>query len=66
MTITLDDLVCLLDIPINGRLIDEEDLDHDRGIKLLHDELCFTKAEARAEVKKQCGAHVSYTKLKRC
>ena len=50
---------------ITGRLIEEEELEHDDGIKLLQDELLFTEANARAEVKKQCGAHVSYSKLKR-
>jgi len=52
MTVTLDDVACLLDIPVTGRLIEEEELDHDQGKKLLQDELCFTEAEARAEVKK--------------
>ena len=48
-------------------LIEEEELEHDEGIEqLLQDELHFTEAEARAEVKTQCGVHVSYTKLKRC
>jgi len=53
MTITLDDVVCLLDIPITWRLIEEEEeLDHDHGIELLQDELFFTNADVRAEVKK--------------
>jgi len=29
MTITLDDVVCLLHIPIIGRLIEEDELSHD-------------------------------------
>jgi len=65
MTVTLDDVACLLHISITGRLIEEEELDHEEGIKLLQDELCFTEANARSQVKIQCGAHVSYTKLKR-
>jgi len=65
MTVTLDDVTCLLDIPIIG-LVEEEELDHDHCIELLQDELLYTKAEARAEVKTQCGPHVSYTKLKSC
>jgi len=59
MTITLDDVACLLDIPITGRLIEEEELSHDQGIELLQEELGFTEAEAKAEVKKQCGGYVS-------
>jgi len=33
MTITLDDVVCLLDIPIAGWLIEEDDLSNDRGVE---------------------------------
>jgi hypothetical protein len=40
-------------IPITGRLIEEEELDHDQGVERLQDKLCFTEAEARAEVKKR-------------
>jgi len=42
MSVRLDDVACLLHIPITGRLIEEEELDHDEGIELLHDELYFT------------------------
>jgi len=42
MTVTLDDVVCLLDIPIVGRLIQEDELSHDRGMELLENELLFT------------------------
>jgi len=65
MTVTLDDVACLLDIPITVRLIEEEELDHDKDIELLQEELYFTEAEAWAEVKTQFGVHVSCTKLKR-
>jgi len=34
MTITLDDVACLLYIPIAGRLIEEDDLNHDHGVEL--------------------------------
>jgi hypothetical protein len=64
MTVTLDDVACLLGIPITGRLIEEEELSHERGIELPHDELCFTETKAMKELEKQFGAHVSYTKLK--
>ena len=65
MTVTLDDVVCLLNIPITERLIDEEELDHDQGIELLQDELCFTETKVRDEVSKHSGPSVSCTKLKR-
>ncbi|XP_024632161.1 protein MAIN-LIKE 2-like [Medicago truncatula] len=35
MTITLDDVACLLDIPVAGRIIQEEDLDHNHVVDLL-------------------------------
>jgi len=35
MTVTLDDVTCLLHILIIGRLIQEDDLSHERGIELL-------------------------------
>jgi len=41
MTFTLDDVPCLFDIPIAGRLIEEDDLDHERGIELMVNELLF-------------------------
>jgi len=39
MTVKLDDVACLLGIPITDRLIHEEELSHERGIELLQDEL---------------------------
>jgi len=65
MAVTLDDVACLLGIPISGRLIEEKDLSHEWGIQLMQEDLCFTEEEAIDEVVKHYGAHVSYTKLKR-
>jgi len=42
MTVTLDDVACLVDNPINGGLIEEEELSYERGIQLLEDKLLFT------------------------
>ncbi|RHN72925.1 hypothetical protein MtrunA17_Chr2g0293001 [Medicago truncatula] len=33
MAVTLDDVACLLHIPITRRLIEEEELSHERGIR---------------------------------
>jgi len=63
--VTLDDVECLLDIPIIGRLIEETELTHERGIELLENELLFTEENAMEEVKKQYRGYVNYTKLKR-
>ena len=45
MTITLDDVTCLLDIPIVGRLIGDDDLDHDHGVDLMVNHLLFPVEE---------------------
>jgi len=64
MTVTLDDVAYLLDIPIVGRLIVEEDIDYEVGTKLLLTKLGFTDAEAQSEVTKPWGGYVRITHLK--
>jgi hypothetical protein len=63
MTITLDDVACLLGIPVAGRLIQEEDLDHDHVVDLLVTHLLFSVEDAVGQVT-DFGASVSYTALK--
>jgi len=46
MTITLDDVACLLDIPVAGRLIEEDELDHDQGVDLMVSHLLFPVEDA--------------------
>ena len=43
MTVTLDDVASLLDIPIVGRLIEEDELNHGQGIELMEIELLFRR-----------------------
>ena len=64
MTITLDDVACLLDILIAGRIIEEEDLDHEHGVELMVNHLLFPVEEAVEQVSNNYGAHVTYTTLK--
>ncbi|RHN49885.1 putative protein-serine/threonine phosphatase [Medicago truncatula] len=64
MTVTLDDVACLLDIPIVGRLIEEDDLDHCVGVELLENQLLFTVEDAMEQVSYNSGAYVTYTALK--
>ena len=64
MTVTLDDVACLLDIPIAGRLIEENELSHDRGVELLENQLLFTVEDAVDQVNNNCGPYVTYTALK--
>jgi len=52
MTVTLDDVACFLHISITDRLIQEEDLSHERGIQLMQEELCFTEEDVMDEVEK--------------
>ena len=63
-TITLDDVKCLLEFPVAGRLIKDDELSHDRGVELLENDLLFTVEDAVEQVNKHFGAHVSYTALK--
>ena len=46
MTITLDDVACLLGIPVAGRLIQEDDLDVDHGVELMVTHLLFLVEDA--------------------
>jgi len=66
MTITLDDVACLLGIPVAGRLIQEDDLDLDHGVELLVNHLLFPVEEAVEQVSNNLGAFVTYTALKEC
>jgi len=49
MSVTLDDVVCLLDIPITGRLNEERDLTYEHDIFLLQNELLFMLQDAMKE-----------------
>jgi len=65
MTITLDDVSCLLGIPITGRILHDRELTHDEGIQMMQDHLHFTAKVGSKKVGKQGDAHVSFGKLKR-
>jgi len=64
MTITLDDVASLLDIPVAGRLIQEDELDHDQGVELMVNHLLFPVEEAVGQASDNSGAFVTYTALK--
>jgi len=66
MTITLDDVACLLGIPVAGRLIQEDDLDLNHGVELLVNHLLFLVEEAVEQVSNNSGAFVTYMALKEC
>jgi len=66
ITVTLDDVSCLQDIPIRWRLIAKPDIEYEDNIQLLQTELGFTLEEAQSEVTKQRGGYVCITLLKDC
>jgi len=60
MTITLDDVACLLGIPVTGRLLHDRELTRDEGIQMMHGDLLFTVEAVAKEVGRQSAAHVSF------
>ena len=65
MTITLDDVVCLLGIPITRRLLPDRELTSDEGIEMMQVDLLLTAEVAATDVGRQGAAPVSFGKLKR-
>jgi len=63
MTITLDDVACLLGIPITGRLLPDRELTSEEGLEMIQVEL--TAKAAAKEMTKQGAAHDSFGVLKR-
>jgi len=66
MTITLDDVVCLLGILVAGRLIREDDLDIDHGVELMVTHLLFSVEDAVEQVSNNSGVFATYSALKEC
>jgi len=65
MTITLDNVACLIGMPITRRLLPDRELTRDEGIHMMQVDLLFTEEAAAKEVEKQGAAHVSFGILKR-
>jgi hypothetical protein len=65
MTITLNDVACLLGIPITERLLHDRELTRGEGIQMMQEDLLFTAEAAAKEVGRQGAAHVSFGKLRR-
>jgi len=64
MTITLDDVACLLGIPVARWLIQGDDLDHDTGVELMVTHLLFPVEDAVEQASNNSCAFVTYTALK--
>jgi len=65
MTITLDDMACLLGIPITGRLLPDRELTREEGLEMIQADLLFTAENAAKEMTRQGAAHISFGVLKR-
>jgi len=65
MTITLDDVACLLGILITGRLLLDRELTREERIEMMQVDLLFTEEAAAKEVARQGVAHVNFGVLKR-
>jgi len=65
MTITLDDLACLLGIPITGRLLPDRELTREEGLEMMQGDLLFTAEAAAKEMTRKGVAHISFGVLKR-
>ncbi|XP_058747023.1 protein MAIN-LIKE 1-like [Vicia villosa] len=63
MTITLDDVTCLLHLQIRGRFLDHESIGKEEVLDLLVEMLGVTFESALGEINKTRGSHVSYNYL---
>ena len=61
MAIALDDVACLLHLPIRGRFLDHQKLEKDEAITLLVERPRVTVDSALKEVDKTRGFHVRYS-----
>ncbi|XP_039683068.1 protein MAIN-LIKE 1-like [Medicago truncatula] len=64
MTITLDDVACLLGIPIIGRLLSDKELTREEALEMMQTNLLFTAEAAGKELTRQGASHISFGALK--
>ena len=65
MTITLDDVACLLGIPIIGRLLPDRESTREEGMEMMQVDLLFTAEAAAKEMTRQGATHINFGVLKR-
>jgi len=65
MTDTLDDVACLIHIPIEGRLMHYNDCSYGLGIELSQTKLGLREEEANEKTQTQWGANISIPNLKK-
>ncbi|GAU10741.1 hypothetical protein TSUD_425560, partial [Trifolium subterraneum] len=67
VTITLDDVSCLLHIPITGKMLNHlgTSCTTEEGEDMCREYLNFPRAKCRAEFKKMKGAHIGFPMLEK-
>jgi len=65
MTITLDNVACLIGISVTGRLLPDRELTREEGLEMMQANLLFIEEDAAKELTKQGGSRVSFGVLKR-
>ncbi|XP_058770784.1 protein MAIN-LIKE 1-like [Vicia villosa] len=63
MMITLDNVVCLLHLPIRGTFLDHERINKDKALDMLVEKLGVAPQSALGEIDKTRGCHVRYSFL---
>jgi len=65
MTATLDDVACLLHLPIDGMLLSHGSISRDETVELMETYLGSSTSDAVKEVEKTKGAHFRFSYLER-
>jgi len=65
MTVTLDDMACLLHIPIDGMLLSHRTITRDEAVEWMEEHLGYDPGEALIEVEKTKGAHCRFGYLQK-
>lgn len=60
MSITLDNVLCLLHLPIRGRLLDHWRITKDKTLNMMVDHLKADPGEAKDELDRTRGAHARF------
>jgi len=65
MTVTLDDVACLLHLPIDNGLLSHGSISRDEAVELMETYLGSSTGDALKEVKKTKGVHCRFSYLER-
>jgi len=65
MTVTLDDVSCLLHLPIDGMLLSHSTISRDKAVEWMVEQLGSDMGETVVEVNKTKGAHCRFSYLRR-